>query len=128
MKKGNAQSHMITYVSTGKVTTLKHELRDDAVEFAALVAETLLTGAKSTEVLCRLRDDIIIEVEIDPTRLGWMVISGQQDPAKAMAAQLCCEEAVTEGAELATYLEASLGLISSVVHMRLRYTQRRRKS
>lgn len=45
-------------VAHGEVTTLEHELLDDAVEAAALVVErlaaaagSLLSGAKSTEVL-----------------------------------------------------------------------------
>lgn len=37
-------------VAAGKVTTLAHEVGDDAVEGAALVAEALLAGAQSTEV------------------------------------------------------------------------------
>ena len=51
----------MTYVAAGEVTTLKHELGDDAVEGRALVVEglarfagTLLTGAEGTEVLCGL--------------------------------------------------------------------------
>jgi hypothetical protein len=47
-----------TYVATGEVTTLEHELGDDAVEAGALVVEglaglagALLAGAESAEVL-----------------------------------------------------------------------------
>ena len=47
-----------TYVAAGEVTTLKHELGDDAVEVGALVVEglaglasTLLSGAEGAEVL-----------------------------------------------------------------------------
>lgn len=47
-----------TYVAAGEVTTLKHELGDDAVEVGALVVErlagaasALLAGAESAEVL-----------------------------------------------------------------------------
>lgn len=53
-----------TYVTTGEVTTLEHELGDDAVEVGALVVEglagaagSLLTGAESAEVLGGLRDE-----------------------------------------------------------------------
>jgi hypothetical protein len=52
----------MTYVATGEVTTLEHELGDDTVEGGALVVEglaraagTLLTSAESTEVLGGLR-------------------------------------------------------------------------
>ena len=58
-----------TYVTTGEVTALKHELRDDTVEGRALVAETLLAGAESSEVLSRLGDYIVEEVEVDTTGL-----------------------------------------------------------
>jgi len=39
------------------------------VESRALVSETLLAGAESTEVLSSLGDNIIVEVEVDATRL-----------------------------------------------------------
>jgi len=54
-----------SYVATGEVTTLEHELRDDTVELAARVAEALLTGAEGAEVLDGLRDDIVVELEVD---------------------------------------------------------------
>lgn len=42
---------------TGKVTTLKHELRDNTVETRALVALTLRQVAQFPEVLGRLGDN-----------------------------------------------------------------------
>ena len=57
---------MQSYVATGEVATLKHEVRDDAVEGRALVAEALLAGAESLEVVNSLGDNIIVEVEVDP--------------------------------------------------------------
>lgn len=39
-------------VAPGEVTALAHELRDDAVEGAALKAETLLARAERTKVFC----------------------------------------------------------------------------
>lgn len=54
-----------TYVATGKVTALQHELRDDAVELGVLVAEALLAGAEGAEVLGRLGDDIVEELEVN---------------------------------------------------------------
>ena len=51
----------MTYVAAGEVTTLEHELGDDAVEAGALVVEglaalasALLAGAESAEVLSGL--------------------------------------------------------------------------
>lgn len=57
------------YVATGEVTTLEHELRDDAVEGRAGVAEALLAGAESAEVLSGLGDDVVVEVEVDAAGL-----------------------------------------------------------
>lgn len=57
------------YVATGEVTTLEHELRDDAVEGRAGVAEALLAGAESAEVLSGLGDNVVVEVEVDAAGL-----------------------------------------------------------
>jgi hypothetical protein len=67
----NCDMFMITgtYVATSEVTTLKHELRDDAVEGRASVSEALLAGAKSAEVLGSLRDNVVVEEEVDATGL-----------------------------------------------------------
>ena len=54
-----------TDVATSEVTTLKHELRNDAVELGALVAEALLASAESTEVLGGLGSHIVVELEVD---------------------------------------------------------------
>lgn len=59
---------MRTYVATGEVTALKHELRDDTVELATLVAEALLAGAERTEVLGGLGDDVVEELKVDAAR------------------------------------------------------------
>jgi len=45
-------------VVVGEVATLAHEVGDDTVEGGALVAETLLAGAKGTEVFGSLGDNI----------------------------------------------------------------------
>jgi hypothetical protein len=58
-----------TYIATSKVTTLEHELRDDAMESRASVSKALLASAESTEVLDSLWDDIIEEIEVDAARL-----------------------------------------------------------
>lgn len=62
-----------TDVTTGEVTTLEHEIRDDAVERGALVAEALLAGAESTEVLSGLGHDGVVELEVDATVLDCVV-------------------------------------------------------
>ena len=59
-----------TYVAAGEVTALEHELRDDAVEARAGVAEALLAGAESAEVFGGLGDDVVVEVELDAASLG----------------------------------------------------------
>ena len=61
-------------VAAGEVARLAHEVRDDAVEDAVLVAEglaslpdPLLAGAQRPEVLARLRGDVDAELERDAT-------------------------------------------------------------
>ena len=55
----------MTYVATSEVTTLEHELRDDAVERRALVSLTFRSDAELSEVLGSLRHDVIVEIEVD---------------------------------------------------------------
>ena len=62
---------MCTYVATGEVTTLEHELGDDTVEARALVTLTLRSLAKLTEVFSGLGDIALEEVEVDATSLGY---------------------------------------------------------
>lgn len=59
-------------VTTGEVTTLKHELRDDTVEGRALVLQALIALAELQEVLGGLGDDVVVEVEVNHTRLDFM--------------------------------------------------------
>lgn len=59
------------YVAAGEVTALEHELRDDAVELAAGVAEALLAGAEGAEVLGGLGDDVVEELEVDAAGAGY---------------------------------------------------------
>jgi len=56
-------------IATGEVSALEHEIGDHTVELGSLVAEALLTGAQGTEILSRLGNDIIEELEIDATGL-----------------------------------------------------------
>jgi len=50
-------------VLSGKVTTLAHETRDDAVKRRALVAHAFLAGAECTEVLDGFRYDVVVHLE-----------------------------------------------------------------
>lgn len=56
---------------TGKVTTLKHEVRDNTVETRALVALTLRLVAKLPEVGGRLGDNRVEQVEVDTVGFAW---------------------------------------------------------
>lgn len=67
-----------TDVATGEVTALKHEIRNDAVERGALVAEALLAGAESTEVLSSLGDDGVVELEVDTAALDCVALRRRQ--------------------------------------------------
>ncbi len=58
-----------TYVATGEVTTLEHELGDDAVEGRALVAEAVLASAELNEVPGGLGDNVVVEREVDAAAL-----------------------------------------------------------
>jgi len=57
-------------IAASEITTLQHELGNDAVELAALVSKAFFTGAESPEVLSGLWDYIIVEIEVDPASLG----------------------------------------------------------
>jgi len=66
-------------VATGEVTTLEHELGDDAVEGRALITEAVLASAELTEVAGSLGDIVVVEVEDDAARL---VLGGGVDNVK----------------------------------------------
>ena len=55
-------------VAVGEIATLTHELRDDAVEGAALVADASFAGAQRAEVFGRLRHDVGAELDDDPAQ------------------------------------------------------------
>ena len=59
-----------TNVTTGEITTLKHELRNHTVELAARVTEALLAGAELAEVLDGLGDNVVEKLEVDTARAG----------------------------------------------------------
>ena len=63
-----------TYVAASEVTALKHELRNDTVEARANIAGALVAvGAENAEVLGRLGDNIVEELEVDAAGLGCSV-------------------------------------------------------
>lgn len=66
------KSRGLTYVTTGEVTTLEHEVGDDSVERGAGIAKALLASAEGTEVFSGLGDDIVEQVEVDAASLGYM--------------------------------------------------------
>jgi hypothetical protein len=59
----------VTHVAAREVTTLEHEVGDDAVELGAGIAKALLAGGEGAEVLYRLGNDIVKELKVDATRL-----------------------------------------------------------
>jgi hypothetical protein len=69
---GSVDGFTTSSVSNGEVTTLDHELWDDSVEWASLVAKvfsrsafSLFTSAKSTEVFASLWEFVIVKLEND---------------------------------------------------------------
>ena len=90
-----------TYIVVSKVTTLKHEAGDDAVESRARVSEALLAGAQSAEVLGCLGDDVIEQFNDNPTcgfyrALVLVVIQGHCE----------CIERTTANGSIEVYLGA----------------------
>ena len=57
------------HIATGKVTTLKHEVGNDSVEFRALVAIALRAGAERAEVLGSFGNGLVVELEVDSALL-----------------------------------------------------------
>jgi hypothetical protein len=59
-----------SYIATGEITTLEHELGDDTVKLGANVTLALLLGlAELLEILRGLGDNIVEKFEIDTTGL-----------------------------------------------------------
>lgn len=59
----------VTYIATGEITSLKHEVGDHTMELGAFVSEPFLASAKGAEVLGRFRGDVIVEDEVDSASL-----------------------------------------------------------
>lgn len=52
------------YITTGKVTTLGHEICNNPVELGPFVAKTLLMGTKGSEILSSPGDYLIVELKV----------------------------------------------------------------
>merc|ERR1712014_217371 len=55
-------------VTIGKITTLNHEILDDAVEFGSLVTESFLARTERPEVFCSFGYLLAIEAHDDAAR------------------------------------------------------------
>ena len=60
---------VVAHVAAGEVTTLQHELGNDTMELRSSIAKALLSGAKSTEILSSLRNNIVVKIEVDTAGL-----------------------------------------------------------
>ena len=56
-----------TAITRSEITTLDHEVWDDTMEFASLVAEALLSGAKCTEVFYSTWNGISVQTDNNTT-------------------------------------------------------------
>ena len=72
------RQHTSGSVVVGEVPSLQHELWNDAVEDAALVAVSLLSSAKSAEVLSGTRN-VREELEGDALRCGVANLDVEED-------------------------------------------------
>ena len=52
-------------IMVGKVTSLTHESRNDAVKAAASISKALFASTKSTKVLCRLGNHVATKLHND---------------------------------------------------------------
>lgn len=78
-----------THVATGEVSTLKHKVRNDAVELGAGVAKALLAGGKRAEVLYRLGHDIVEELKVDTALLCCTLVSKEASSETTAAEAMC---------------------------------------
>lgn len=78
-----------THIATSEVTALKHELGNDTVERGALVGQDLAgiiceALAQLGEVLGSSGDNVVVELEVDTTLLGWGEVSVQSQSKPRM--------------------------------------------
>lgn len=64
-KLGTVDGLSTSTVASSKVTTLEHKVRNDSMKRATFVTESVLTSAELSEVLGRLGNYIIVELEDD---------------------------------------------------------------
>jgi len=69
-----------------EITTLKHELRNNSVEAAALISESFLSSAKSSEVFSCSWDNISIQLEYDFSE--WLAVCGDFKESSWVVAHL----------------------------------------
>lgn len=92
VESGTINGFTTSAIVVSEIATLAHEIRDHPVETATLVAKTLLSGAESTEVLCRLRDNILPQLHHDATH-GLVVRGHVEVNAWQCHVLSCCGEA-----------------------------------
>jgi len=69
-KFGSIDTLPTSAIMVGEISALKHELGNHAVEAASLVAKSILTGAKLSEITCCLRYDVVVELKDDASKRG----------------------------------------------------------
>lgn len=69
-KLGTVNATTTSPIVIGEITSLAHELRDDAVEGATLVGSSLMTHTQGTEVLGSLGDHIGKQLKGNATQVG----------------------------------------------------------
>ena len=72
------------YITSGEVTTLKHEARYDTMKARTFITEAFLAGAESAEVGGSAWNHVVIEIKNDPggrTCMAFMsmLLSGRRE-------------------------------------------------
>jgi len=92
-----SEGYGATYVAAGEVASLQHEVWNNTMELGVGVAETFFAGAKSAEVLRRLGNDIVKELEVDASSLFCMVpLSAMVPECQELAHDVCDPQASTD--------------------------------
>jgi hypothetical protein len=58
---------LTTHIATGEVTSLEHEVGNDAVELGAGISKALLASGEGAEVLDSLGNNIVEKLKVDAT-------------------------------------------------------------
>jgi len=67
---GSVDGFAASAVVVGKIAALAHEVGDDSMERATLVAESLFAGAQGAEIFGRLRNDVVPQFHDDLSNGG----------------------------------------------------------